>query len=122
MLRRLTERPEDRGDSCGPLDVTERIKGLLDADEIRIDPDWSRGHRRDALVLQPDGTVLRDGAEIDVDTVGLPIDDHLAIPVGTTGFGQAAVLVTAAGHVARPSRRNRQLAVALANHMVLDTR
>ena len=70
-------------------------------------------------VLQRDGTVTRRGKVIDVDQIGLPTDDIIAIPVSGPGARPAYFAVSAAARVARPGGEQRQIAALLA-HLAAD--
>jgi hypothetical protein len=54
-------------------------------------------------VLQPYGTVVRDGNTLDVDRYGLPTDSQIQLPAQAGGTMRGEFLLTAAAHVARPS-------------------
>jgi K+-sensing histidine kinase KdpD len=70
-----------------------------------------------AYLLNPDGSVTQAGRKIDVDRDGLPVDSVVVLPVRTGGELRGRFLLTAASHVARPSERQRRVAVLLADQI-----
>lgn len=90
--------------------VSAALVTLLDAERCT----FVLGAGEGSTKLELDGTVTRDGVPLPVDRDGLPTDDTLTLPV-TTDLGQPAhFVVTAAGHVARPSLEQRHVAALLA--------
>jgi hypothetical protein len=108
-LRSAAE-PAVTGGPAGLDVVAETIRGLLDADLCRVVLDQSLPPTR----LHSDGRVTRDGRGLDVDFQGLPTDDVIALVVPWSGSRPAFFAVTAASHVARPTREQRQVAALLA--------
>jgi K+-sensing histidine kinase KdpD len=70
-------------------------------------------------VLDHDGFLSRRGHTVDVDRVGIPTDEYVAIPVrrGTRVVGH--FLVTAASHAAYPSGEQLRVAVLLADQVAV---
>lgn len=68
-------------------------------------------------VLDHDGVLTRNGHPVDVDRVGLPVDEYVAIPVrrGTGVVG--CFLVTAVSHAVYPSLEQRRFAVLMAHQV-----
>jgi K+-sensing histidine kinase KdpD len=95
--------------------VAGQITEVLDADEAH----FVKGpvHDSRVAVLDHDGVVVRNGRPIDVDRVGLPIDEYTAVPVRKGSFEVGHFLLTSASHVAFPSREQRRVAVLLADQV-----
>lgn len=95
--------------------VAQNISAVLDADTTN----YVRGPVRDPRiwVLDHDGMLTRDGRPSDVDRVGLPTDEYVAVPVRRGAQTVGHFLVTATGHVAYPSREQRRVAVLLADQV-----
>ncbi len=95
--------------------VARQITEVLGADECR----FVDGPVSDArvAVLDHDGDVCRGGHTVDVDRVGLPYDDYVAIPVhrGTRVVGH--FLVTASSQMTYPTAEQRRVAVLLADQV-----
>jgi len=70
-------------------------------------------------VLDHDGDLGRGGHTVDVDRVGMPTNEYVAIPVrrGTRTVGH--FLVTSTSHVAYPSPEQRRVAVLLADQVAV---
>jgi K+-sensing histidine kinase KdpD len=68
-------------------------------------------------VVQPDGTVLRNGHMLNVDRDGLPTDTEISLPVRAGGRLRGAFVLVSATHISRPSLRQRQVACALADQV-----
>jgi K+-sensing histidine kinase KdpD len=68
-------------------------------------------------VLDHDGVVTRDGHQVDVDRVGLPFDEFVAIPVRKEARVVGHFLVTATSHAAYPSGEQRRVAVLMADQV-----
>ncbi|HEY6810509.1 MAG TPA: DUF4118 domain-containing protein [Propionibacteriaceae bacterium] len=68
-------------------------------------------------VLQPDGTVARNGRAVDIDRSGLPTDSEIQLLAQSGGTIRGEFLLTAATHIARPSLEARRVAVTLADQV-----
>jgi hypothetical protein len=68
-------------------------------------------------VVRPDGTVVEAGHVVDVERHGLPTDTQIRLPARNAGLDRGDFLLTAAAHVARPSRAALQVAVTLADQV-----
>lgn len=90
--------------------ASDRITAVLEVDRCRFVPDAVPP--RSASVLRRDGSVHRDGVDLDVGREGLPTDVEtwVAAPAAHGSFR-----VTAASRVARPTREQRRVAVLLAS-------
>lgn len=95
--------------------VAEQIKGVLGVTRCRFVP--GREHDARNAVLQPDGTVLRNGHLVDVDHGGLPTDEETVLPVGGAGGVVGHYVMDSASKVARPTLEQRRLAVLLAEQV-----
>lgn len=97
--------------------VSRSIAEVLDADTCQ----FVNGpvHDRRIYVLDHDGHLTRDGKVVDVDRGGLPTDDYIAVPVQRNAETLGHFLVSAASHVAHPSREQRQVAALLADQVAL---
>jgi GAF domain-containing protein len=95
--------------------VAGQIAEVLDADDVR----FVSGPVMDSTVavLDPEGAVLREGHEIDVDRVGLPTHEYVAVPVRKGSRVVGHFLLSAGAHVARPSREQRRVASLLADQL-----
>ena len=95
--------------------VSDQITEVLDADTAR----FVKGPLQDSrvAVLNHDGILMRDGHPIDVDRVGLPTGEYTAIPVHKGPHEVGHFLLTAASHVAYPTREQRRVAVLLADQI-----
>ncbi|WP_240617053.1 hypothetical protein [Nocardioides speluncae] len=63
-------------------------------------------------------TVLtRGGHAVDVERVGLPTDEYVAVPVQRDSEVVGHFLVTATSHVTYPTREQRRVAVLLADQI-----
>lgn len=65
--------------------------------------------------MNRDGSVSRNGHLIDVDRIGLPVDDEIDLVVANGGTVLGHFALTSASRVARPSLEQRQVAVTLAD-------
>ena len=106
------------GDAPVPvvLDVVGRqIVDVLGADECR----YVAGPVDDprVAVLGLDGLLVRDGHPVDVDRVGLPTDEYVAVPVGGTPRAVGHFLVTSTSRPTYPTREQRRVAVLLAGQV-----
>jgi K+-sensing histidine kinase KdpD len=68
-------------------------------------------------VVQPNGTVVRHGKELDVDRFGLPTDSQIQLLAQSGGTVKGEFLLTAATRIARPSLEARRVAVTLADQV-----
>ncbi len=95
--------------------VARQITDVLGADECR----FVEGPFTDArsAVLDHDGEVRRGDHVVDVDRVGLPSNDYIAIPVRRGSHVVGHFLVTATSHVIYPSAEQRRVAVLLADQV-----
>lgn len=107
------------GDTPAPvvIDVVARqIVEVLGADDCRY-VDGPVDDPRVA-VLDHDGVLMRNGHPVDVERVGLPVDEYVAVPVGVGSREVGHFLVTATGHLTYPSNEQRRIAVLLADQVV----
>ncbi len=95
--------------------VGQSITDLLDADTTRYVP--GPVHDARICVLDHDGVLTRDGRPSDVDRVGLPTNEYVAVPVQRGAHTVGHFLVSATSHVAYPSREQRRVAVLLADQV-----
>jgi K+-sensing histidine kinase KdpD len=95
--------------------VARQIAQVLDADSCR----YEVGPVRDArvAVLDHDGQVTRGGRRVDVDRLGLPTDEYVALPVRRGAETVGHFLVTAASSTSFPSEERRRVAVLLADQL-----
>jgi K+-sensing histidine kinase KdpD len=95
--------------------VARQITDVLGADGCR----FVDGPVRDARIalLDHDGVVTREGHTVDVDRLGLPFDEYVALPVRRGSRVVGHFQVTAAARVAYPSREQRRVAVLLADQV-----
>lgn len=95
--------------------VARQITDVLGADDCR----FVEGPVHDARIalLDHDGVVTRGGHTVDVDRLGLPSDEYLALPVRRGSRVVGHFEVTATTHVAYPSREQRRVAVLLADQV-----
>ena len=84
---------------------------FLDLDAARFHDDVADDLPR----LEPDGRVIEAGHVIDVERDGLPIDTELSLRVRVGGQARGEFRLTAATHVARPTREQRRVAALLAD-------
>lgn len=113
-----TARSVAEGDVPTPVltDLVARHVGeVLGADEVR----YVEGPVHDARValLDHDGGLTRNGRDVDVDRVGLPTDEYVAVLVRRGDRVAGHYLVTATSHVAYPTREQRRVAVLLADQV-----
>ena len=97
--------------------VAAQIRQVLDADEARFVP--GPVHDGRIAVLDHDGVLTRVGRPVDVDRVGLPVDEYVAVPVVREGRTVGHFLVTATSHVSRPSAEQRRVAALLADQVAV---
>jgi len=95
--------------------VAREITEVLGADECRFVP----GRVGDArvAVLDHDGVVTRGDHPVDVDRLGLPSDEYVAIPVRRGARVVAHFLVTATSRITYPTHEQRRVAVLLADQV-----
>ena len=95
--------------------VAHQITDVLGADECR----FVEGPPVDTRVgvLDHDGEVIRNGHTVDVDRVGMPSNDYVAIPVRRGSRVVGHFLITATSHVTYPSAEQRRVAVLLADQV-----
>jgi hypothetical protein len=93
--------------------VCGQIVEVLHIDTCRFDP----GNGSTLATIDNDATVTYNGRTINVDRVGLPTDSEIALVVQSRGVVHGRFLLTAATGVARPSREQLRVAVALANQV-----
>lgn len=65
--------------------------------------------------LESDGSVRRDGADLDVERTGLPTHDVIELPVALGGAVLGRFVLTATSKVVWPTQEQRLVAVALAD-------
>ena len=95
--------------------VARQIADVLGADDCH----FVEGPAHDArvAVLEHDGAVTRLDHTVDVDRLGLPSNEYVAIPVRRGSRVVGHFLVTATTNVAYPSREQRRVAVLLADQV-----
>lgn len=96
--------------------VARHIADVLGVDSCR----YVDGPVRDVRIaaLDHDGVVTRNGHPVDVDRVGLPVDEYVAISVRRGPRVVGHFLVAAATHMTYPTREERRVAVLLADQVV----
>jgi K+-sensing histidine kinase KdpD len=98
------------------IDVVGRhITEVLGADESR----YVDGPIHDArvAVLDHEGVLTRNGRPVDVDRVGLPFDEYVAVPVTRGARVIGHFLLSASTRPAYPTREQRRVAVLLADQV-----
>ena len=95
--------------------VARQISDVLGVDDCRFEPGPVSDPR--VAVLRHDGTVSRGDHTVDVDRVGLPSNDYVAIPVGRGARVAGHFLVIAVSHVTYPTAEQRRVAVLLADQV-----
>jgi K+-sensing histidine kinase KdpD len=95
--------------------VARQISEVLDADSCHY-VTGPVGDPRIAL-LDHDGVLTRNGRAVDVERVGLPWDEYVAIPVRAGARDVGHFVLTATDHVTYPSREQRRVAVLLADQV-----
>ncbi len=95
--------------------VAGQIAQVLDADDCR----YLDGPVHDAriAVLDHDGVLTRSGRSVDVDRVGLPTDEYVAVPVQRGEEVLGHFLLTAATDRSYPTREQRRIAVLMADQV-----
>ena len=98
------------------LDVVARqISEVLGADSCR----YIEGEVRDAriAVLDHDGVLTRSCQAVDVDRVGLPTDEYVAVPVRRGPSVVGHFLLTTTSHLTYPTWEQRRVAVLMADQV-----
>jgi len=95
--------------------VARQITEVLDVDSCRYVAGPVLDRR--VAVLDHDGVLTRGGHAVDVDRVGLPSDEYVAILVRSGARTIGHFLLTATDHVTYPSREQRRVAVLLADQV-----
>jgi K+-sensing histidine kinase KdpD len=95
--------------------VARNISDVLGADSCR----YVEGPVRDTRValIDHDGVLTRNGHRVDVDRVGLPTDEYIAVPVQRGPDAIGHFLVTATSHSSYPTGEQRRVAVLLADQV-----
>ncbi|MFD6446070.1 DUF4118 domain-containing protein [Promicromonospora sp. NPDC060204] len=95
--------------------VAREITDVLEADDAR----WVEGPVGDVrfALLDHDGALTRNGRPVDVDRIGLPVDEYVAIPVRRGAEVVGYFLVTAVSHAVFPTREQRRFAVLMAHQV-----
>ncbi len=93
--------------------VAAQLVEILDADTCTFD------RASDPVLprMNPDGTVTRDGHDVNVDRSGLPTDSEIEVPAHGGGRVRGRFVVVASTRVARPNQEQRLVAVALADQV-----
>jgi GAF domain-containing protein len=100
-----------------PAVLIEHVERQLE-DVLGLDRSRFTSHApQDVPVVQPDGTVVRNGHMLNVDRDGLPTDTEISLPVRAGGRLLGAFVLVSATHISRPSLRQRQVACALADQV-----
>jgi K+-sensing histidine kinase KdpD len=105
---------QDAGASTVTGAVADRIREVLDLDRCEF---VASGTVPAGPLLERDGTVTRGGTSLDIDRGGLPIDSVIVLPVRNGTAARGYFQLTAASHVARPTRDQRRVAVLLADQV-----
>jgi K+-sensing histidine kinase KdpD len=108
------------GDTPAPIlveVVARQIADVLGVDDCRFEQGPVSDDR--VAVLRHDGTVIRGDHTVDVDRVGLPTNDYVAIPVGRGARVVGHFLVIAVSRVSYPSAEQRRVAVLLADQVAV---
>ncbi len=95
--------------------VARQISEVLGADGCRFVDGPVTDPR--VAVLDHDGEVIRGDHVVDVDRVGLPTHDYVAIPVRRGAHVVGHFLLTATSQVTYPSAEQRRVAVLLADQV-----
>jgi K+-sensing histidine kinase KdpD len=93
--------------------VAGQLTEILDADGCTFD----RSTDPSLPQLNRDGTVTRNGHDVNVDRSGLPTDSEIELPAHNAGLVRGRFVITAATRVARPNLEQRLVAVALADQV-----
>ena len=116
VLRTAKVVSEGEAPSSALIEIVDRqIADVLGADSCR----YVAGPIHDAriAVLDHDGVLTRGDHAVDVDRLGLPIDEHVALLVRRESVVVGHFLVTATTRIAYPSREQRRVAVLLADQV-----
>jgi len=95
--------------------VARQITDVLEADTCRFVA--GPVHDTRIAILDHDGVLTRGDHTVDVDRVGLPTDEHVALLVRRGVLVPGHFLVSATSRVAYPSREQRRVAVLLAGQV-----
>lgn len=95
--------------------VANQIAEVLDADSCR----YVEGPVRDAriAILDHDGVLTRNGQAVDVDRIGLPTDEYVAVPLRRGSAVVGHFLLTVTSHLTYPTREQRRVAVLMADQV-----
>jgi K+-sensing histidine kinase KdpD len=95
--------------------IARHIAEVLDADDCR----YVQGPVHDARVaiLDHDGVLTRNGQAVDVDRVGMPTDEYVAVLVGRGPEVAGHFLLTTTSHLTYPTREQRRIAVLMADQV-----
>lgn len=93
--------------------VSLQLVDVLGVEECRFRAGGPSGRPR----LLDDGSVVHDGAELDVDRTGLPTWDVVELPVRSGRRAAGTFVLTSAARTARPTLEQRLVAVALAEQV-----
>ena len=95
--------------------VARQISDVLGADSCRFVA--GPVHDERIALLDHDGTLVRGGRETDVDRVGLPSDEYVALLVRRGSVVVGHFLVSSTARVRYPTREQRRVAVLLADQV-----
>jgi K+-sensing histidine kinase KdpD len=95
--------------------VASHIVEVLGADSCRFVA--GPVHDSRIAVLDHDGVLTRSGHAVDVERVGLPVDEYVAVPVRRGPRTLGHFLLTASDHVSYPTREQRRIALLLADQV-----
>jgi hypothetical protein len=97
--------------------VARQISEVLGADRCR----YVEGPVRDAriTVLDHDGALTRSGHPVDVDRVGLPTDEYVAVVARRGSDVAGHFLLTTTSHLTYSTREQRRVAVLLADQVAV---
>lgn len=95
--------------------VARQISEVLGADSCR----YIEGSVPDAriAILDHDGVLTRNGQAVDVDRVGLPTDEYVAMLVRRGPDVAGHFLLTTTSHLTYPTREQRRIAVLMADQV-----
>lgn len=120
FVRGILESSDLAAGSAGAADGLERvsdsIKRILGAERVSYEngtPDAS------SAVIARDGAVRWHGADLDVQTDGLPTDRYCVIPITQRGADVGYFRITAASSTVRPTAQQLRVAVLLAGQWTL---
>jgi K+-sensing histidine kinase KdpD len=95
--------------------VARHIAEVLDADDCHFEE--GAVHDPRVAVLDHDGVLTREGHPVDVERVGLPAHEYVAVLVHRGSRVVGHFLVTATTHMTYPDREQRRIAVLLADQV-----